>query len=114
MREVLGAQLDQAHDALRAWCHERPHIQDPSIVYGAFGTINAIIATLEHIIEQAAYATTMATSTDNARSALDAHADVIFQGQTAIDALEGAYRAVASAHEITSHLVFAVPEEDTR
>lgn len=111
MPEPPTARLDQAHDALRAWCHERPDLQDPSIVYEAFGTINAIVATLEHIIELAARSTARATSTDDARTVIDANAHVICHGQAAIDALEDAYRAVAAAHETTSHLVFAVPDD---
>lgn len=113
MPEPPTARLDQAHDALRAWCHERPDLRDPSIVYGAFGTINAIVATLQHVIRLAAYSTVMATGTDSARSALDANAHVIFHGQAAVEALEDAYRAVAAAHEITSHLVFAVADNGT-
>ena len=45
-----GDQLDRAHEELRAWCHARPDLQDPSRVYGALGSINAILATLEHVV----------------------------------------------------------------
>lgn len=113
MSEVPGIQLDRAHDALRAWCHERPDLRDPSIVYRAFGTINAIIVTLEQIVERTAFSTTAATGTDDARSALDAGAHVIFHGRAAVNAFEDAYRAVAAAHEITSHLVFAIDDAGT-
>lgn len=63
MSEVLGAQLDEAHDALRAWCHERPDLRDPSIVYRAFGSVTAILATLEHIVGVVSASAARATGT---------------------------------------------------
>ena len=107
MSEVLGAQLDEAHDALRAWCHERPDLRDPSVVYGAFGAVNAIIATLEHIVDVASRSAARATHTDDLRSVSDACDEIRYHTRTAVDLFEDAYRAVAAAHTVCGHLVFA-------
>ena len=65
MADVTTSGLDEAYEALRAWCHERPDLCDPSTSYGAFGTITAIIATLEHILELTARSTARATRADD-------------------------------------------------
>ena len=111
MAKPLGDQLDKAHDELRAWCHERPDLQDPSTVYGVLGSINAILATLEHIIDLACRSAARATSTDDARTVEKAGNDVAHHGRSAIAALEDAYREVAVVHAIASHLVFAAGED---
>lgn len=107
MSEMLGAQLDEAHDALRAWCHDRPDLRDPSIVYRAFGSVTAIIATLEHIVDVASAAAARATSTDEGRAVVDASAEVRTCARAAVQLLDEAYRAIAEAHEISAHLIFA-------
>lgn len=110
MSEVLGTQLDEAHDALRAWCHDRPDLRDPSIVYRAFGSVTAIIATLEHVLERAARSAELATHTDDSRTVNDASDQIRRHRRVAINALEDAYRAVAAAHTVSGHLVFAIDE----
>ena len=108
MSEILGAQLDEAHDALRAWRHDRPDLRDPSIVYRAFGSLSAIIATLEHVLDLAARSAELATHTDDPRTVSDACDEIRSHRRAAINALEGAYRAVAAAHTVSGHLFPAV------
>jgi len=112
MSEVLGAQLDEAHDALRAWCHDRPDLRDPSIAYRAFGSVTAIIATLEHIVDVASASVARATGADDYRSVSQACLEIRQQAVAAGRSLEEAYRAVAAAHEITSHLIFGHPDDE--
>jgi len=111
--------LDGAQDALRAWCHDRPDIQDPSIVYEVFGAITAIIATLEHIIDVASRSAARASGTDDARAVAHAGEEIDRHARAGIMSLDEAYRAIARAHEITGHLIFAMdnevaPTNDTR
>jgi hypothetical protein len=113
MTEVLGAQLDEAHEALRAWCHERPDLRDPSIVYRTFGSVTAIMSTLEHVLELAARSAGLATRTDDSRSVRDACDEIRDHTGTAVEALENAYRAVATAHTVCGHLVFAAADDHT-
>lgn len=103
--------LERAHDELRSWCHERPDVHDPSTVYAALGSLNAIIATLEHIIDVARHGAERATGTDDGRTVADAATDIARHGRAASAALEQAYREVADAHAVTSHLIFASVED---
>ncbi len=111
MTEQVGARLDAAYDALRAWCHERPDLQEPSTIYGTFGTVTAIIATLEHIVELASRSAARATSTDDGRAIADSCEQIQQQARAAIQSFEDAYRSVAGAHEITGHLIFAIVDD---
>ncbi|MFZ1488675.1 MAG: hypothetical protein WAS51_01930 [Ilumatobacteraceae bacterium] len=106
-----GDQLDRAHDELRAWCHARPDLQDPSLVYGALGSINAILATLEHILDLVGRTASRASRADDERSVAEATAAVTECGRSAVGALEQAYREVAVAHAIVSHLAFPVADD---
>jgi hypothetical protein len=112
MTRRLGDQLDRAHDELRAWCHERPDLQNPSSVYSVFGSVTAILLTLGQIIDLSCRAAERATDSDDNRSVPDAAADVAGHGRSATAAIEQAYRSVAAAHGVTSHLVFALAPDD--
>jgi creatinine amidohydrolase/Fe(II)-dependent formamide hydrolase-like protein len=90
----------------------RPDLQDPSLVYGALGSINAILATLQHIVGEVSRSAARARSTDDGRCVIDASAAVAEHGRAAIEALAHAYREVSTAHSVVSHFIFPVDEDD--
>lgn len=112
MSELSGARLDDAYDALRSWCHERPDLDDPSTVYTTYGTVTAIIATLQHIVCAASRSVARATGADDDRTITSAIDDVDTLTSAATQSLEEAHRTIAEAHGVVSHLIFAI--DDTR
>lgn len=104
--------LDAAYEALRAWCHTRPDRDDPSTIYGAFGSITSIIATLTHVIGVAADTAGRATGSDDGRTVEGACEEIRSLTRSAISTLDDANRTISRAHEIVAHLIFAFDDED--
>jgi hypothetical protein len=111
MANSTTVRLDEAYEALRAWCHERPDVCDPAGSYTAFGTIGAIMATLEHIVRLTARSTRRATATDDGRSISGATEVIDRRTGEAIQLLNDAYRMIGSAHSMTGHLIFAIDDD---
>lgn len=82
-------------------------------MYGALGSLNAILATLEHIVGLVGGSVSRASGADDGRSVAEAAATVAEHGRSAIGALEQAYREVTVAHAIVSHLRFPVAGADS-
>ena len=80
-------------------------------MYAAFGTVTAIIATLEHIVDVASRSAARATGTDDDRTAADPGDEVRRCTRAAILSLEEAHRAIAGAHTLTGHLIFAIVDD---
>lgn len=108
MNETSAAPLESAYDALRAWCHERPDLDDPSAVYATLGSLTMIIATLEHIVGTTVQSVARATGADDERVVTDAVDYVGTLTGAAIQSFELARRSIADAHAVVSHLVFAL------
>jgi hypothetical protein len=100
--------LDAPYEALRAWCHTRPDRDDPSTIYGAFGSITRMIATLTHVVDVAPDSASRATGSDDERSVAEAADEIRSLMQHATCALDDANRAISQAHEIVAHLIFAI------
>lgn len=99
--------LDDAYEALRAWCHTRPDLDDPSTIYGTFGSITRIVAALIHIVDVASDSAGHATGSDDGRSVDGACDDIGSAAELAVYALHEVNLAISEAHGIVAHLVFA-------
>lgn len=107
----MSDHLDDAYDALRAWCHTRPDVDDPSTIYGALGSIAQITLTLAHIVDVIPVAASSATGSDDGRRLAEAWEEIRSLSDFSLCALHEASQAVSGVHEIVAHLVFAVGDE---
>jgi hypothetical protein len=102
--------LDEAYEAVRAWCHTRPDRDDPSTIYGAFGSITRIVASLAHIVDVASASAGRATGSDDGRTVDCACDEIRSATELAVYALHEVNHAISEAHEVVAHLVFAADE----
>ena len=103
--------LDRAYEELRSWCHTRPGCDDPSTIYGALGSITRIVAALIHIVDVTPESTGRATGSDDGRNIPEASDEIRSLTEFAVCALYEAKDAVAEAHEVVSHLIFALDDQ---
>lgn len=100
--------LDEAYEALRAWCHTRPDLDDPSTIYGAFGSITRIVAALIHIVDVASDSAGRATRSDDGRTIEDACEDIDSAADLAVYSLYEVNQTISVVHEVVAHLVFVL------